>query len=83
LSGKVHGYAGWLCTCLAGFQSAPSTFESELASATSWLGFGFMVLARGGGKMKPSPEEDLATFWLTIVAVCGILGVLYWFVELI
>ena len=33
--------------------------------------------------MKPTPKEDLATFWLTIVAVCGILGVMYWFVELI
>ena len=33
--------------------------------------------------MKPTPEQDLATFWITIVAVCGWLIVLYWFVELI
>ena len=34
-------------------------------------------------KLPILPSEDLSTFWLTIVAVCGILGVIWWFVELI
>jgi hypothetical protein len=33
--------------------------------------------------MKPSPSQDLATFWLTIIAVCAVLAVMWWFVELI
>lgn len=50
MSRKVHGSAGWLCTCRCGFLSVPSTFESGLVSAMSWYGLGFMVLARGGGR---------------------------------
>lgn len=33
--------------------------------------------------MKPTPQEDLSTFWLSIIAVCAVLVVMWWFVELI
>ena len=33
--------------------------------------------------MKPTPQQDLATFWLTVIAFCASLWVMYWFVELL
>ena len=33
--------------------------------------------------MKPTPSQDLATFWLTIIAVCAVLVVMWSFVEML